>query len=68
MLGIGETVAGSEAEYVDIVVRLAGDPALRAALRQKTAANKAKLFADPAPVRALEQWIEQVVQRPPGAR
>jgi hypothetical protein len=49
-------------------VRLAGDPALRAALRQKTAANKAKLFADPAPVRALEQWIEQVVQRPPGAR
>jgi predicted O-linked N-acetylglucosamine transferase (SPINDLY family) len=68
MLGIGETVAGSEAEYVDIAVRLAGDPALRAALRQKTAANKAKLFADPAPVRALEQWIEQVVQRPPGAR
>ena len=64
MLGIGETVAGSEDEYVDIAVRLARDPALRAALRQRTAANKAKLFADPAPVRALEQWIEDVVRSP----
>jgi predicted O-linked N-acetylglucosamine transferase (SPINDLY family) len=67
MLGIGETVAGSEADYVDIAVRLARDPALRAAIRQKTAANKAKLFADPAPVRALEQWIEEMMRRPPRA-
>jgi predicted O-linked N-acetylglucosamine transferase (SPINDLY family) len=67
MLGIGETVAGSEADYVDIAVRLARDPALRAAIRQKTAASKAKLFADPAPVRALEQWIEEMVRRPPRA-
>jgi protein O-GlcNAc transferase len=67
MLGIGETIAGSEAEYVDIAVRLARDPALRTALRQRTAANKAKLFADATPVRALEQWIEDVVRRPPGA-
>jgi predicted O-linked N-acetylglucosamine transferase (SPINDLY family) len=64
MLGIGETIAGSEGEYVDIAVRLARDPALRAMLRQKTAASKAKLFADPTPVRALEQWIEHVVRRP----
>jgi predicted O-linked N-acetylglucosamine transferase (SPINDLY family) len=64
MLGIGETVAGSEAEYVDIAVRLARDPALRAAIRQKTAVNKAKLYAAPAPVRALEQWIDEVVRRP----
>ena len=34
MLGIGDTIAGSEAEYVDIAVRLARDPALRAAIRQ----------------------------------
>ena len=65
MLGIDETIAGSEAEYVDIAVRLARDPALRAALRQRTAANKTKLFADPTPVRALEQWIETVVRKPP---
>jgi len=64
MLGIGETVAGSEAEYVDIAVRLARDPALRTALRQRTAANKARLYADPAPVRALEQWLESVVRQP----
>jgi predicted O-linked N-acetylglucosamine transferase (SPINDLY family) len=68
MLGISETVAGSEAEYVDIAVRLARDPALRAAIRQKTAANKARLFADPTPVRALERWIEEAVRRPLSAK
>jgi protein O-GlcNAc transferase len=65
MLGIDETIARSEDDYVDIAVRLARDPALRSALRQRTAANKAKLFADPTPVRALEQWIEDVVRRLP---
>jgi len=67
MLGIHETIAASQDEYVDIAVRLARDPALRTAIRAKTAAGKAKLFADPSPVRALEQWIENVVQRPLGA-
>jgi predicted O-linked N-acetylglucosamine transferase (SPINDLY family) len=64
MLGISETIAGSPDEYVDIAVRLARDPALRAALRAKTAAAKERLCADPSPVRALERWIESVV-RPP---
>jgi predicted O-linked N-acetylglucosamine transferase (SPINDLY family) len=64
MLGIGETIARSQAEYVDIAARLARDPGLRAALRARTAAGKAKLFADPAPVRALEQWMDEVVRRP----
>jgi predicted O-linked N-acetylglucosamine transferase (SPINDLY family) len=64
MLGIGETVAASEADYVDIAVRLARDPALRAAIRARTAAGKARLFADPSPVRALEQWVDDVVRRP----
>ena len=68
MLGISETIASSEAEYVDVAVRLARDPALRAALRAKTAAGKAKLYADPAPVRALEQWIDDVVRRPLSGR
>jgi predicted O-linked N-acetylglucosamine transferase (SPINDLY family) len=66
MLGIRETIASSEAEYVEIAVRLAREPALRAAIRAKTAAGKAKLFADPTPVRALEQWIDDVVRRPLG--
>jgi protein O-GlcNAc transferase len=68
MLGIGETIAASEADYVEIAVRLARDPALRAALRARTAAGKARLVADPLPVRALEQWIDDVVRRPSAGR
>ena len=63
MLGISETIASSEADYVDVAVRLARDPTLRAAIRAKTAAAKARLYADPLPVRALEQWIDDVVRR-----
>jgi predicted O-linked N-acetylglucosamine transferase (SPINDLY family) len=64
MLGINETIARSADEYVDIAVRLSRDPALRTALRARTAAAKERLYADPSPVRALEQWIESVVRRP----
>jgi predicted O-linked N-acetylglucosamine transferase (SPINDLY family) len=66
MLGIGETIARSADEYVAIAVRLARDPALRSALRARTATAKARLCADPSPVRTLERWIEDVVRRPPG--
>jgi hypothetical protein len=27
-------------------------------------ANRARLYADPAPVRALETWMEGIVRRP----
>jgi len=64
MLGVTETIAASLDDYVDIAVRLARDPALRTAIRGKIAANRPRLFADPAPVRALEAFIEQVVRGP----
>jgi hypothetical protein len=41
---------------------LARDAAVRTALRGKIAANRARLYADPAPVRALEDFIEVVVR------
>jgi predicted O-linked N-acetylglucosamine transferase (SPINDLY family) len=63
MLDVSETVAGSEDEYVDIAVRLGCDPEWRAAISARMAANRARVEADPAPVRALEAWIEQVAGR-----
>jgi protein O-GlcNAc transferase len=62
LLGISETIAASQDDYVDIAVRLARHPALRTAIRAKTAAGKARLYGNPAPVRALEQWIDDVVR------
>jgi protein O-GlcNAc transferase len=62
MLGVTETIAASRDDYVDVAVRLARDPALRTALRAKIAANRPRLYADPAPVRALEDFIEAVVR------
>jgi protein O-GlcNAc transferase len=62
VLGVTDTIAGSLDEYVDIAARLARDPALRATIRDRMAANRPRLYADPAPVRALEAWMEGVVR------
>jgi protein O-GlcNAc transferase len=62
MLGVTDTIAASPDDYVAIAVRLARDPAWRAALRARMAANRTRVDADPAPVRALEAFIEKVVR------
>jgi protein O-GlcNAc transferase len=62
MLGVTDTIAASADDYVAIAVRLARDPAWRAALSARMGANRARLYADPAPVRALEAFIENVVR------
>jgi predicted O-linked N-acetylglucosamine transferase (SPINDLY family) len=64
MLGVTETIAASATQYVDIAVRLARDPAWRMAIRDKIAATRSSILADPTPVRALEDWLDEVV-RPP---
>jgi protein O-GlcNAc transferase len=62
MLGVTDTIAASPDDYVAIAVRLARDPAWRAALRARMAANRTRGDADPAPVRALEEFIEKAVR------
>jgi len=62
MLGVTDTIAASPDDYVAIAVRLGRDPAWRATLRARMAENRARLHADPAPVRALEAFIEKVVR------
>jgi predicted O-linked N-acetylglucosamine transferase (SPINDLY family) len=64
MLGVTETIAASLDDYVDIAVRVARDPVLRTAIRDKMAASRTRLYADPAPVRALEAFIEKAVRAP----
>jgi protein O-GlcNAc transferase len=62
ILGVTETIARSLDEYVEIAVRLARDPALRGAIRDRMAANRHRLSADAAPVRALEAWLDGIVR------
>ena len=62
ILGVTDTIAGSADDYVAIAVRLARDPGWRTDLRARMETNRPRLFADPAPVRALEDFIEKVVR------
>jgi predicted O-linked N-acetylglucosamine transferase (SPINDLY family) len=63
LMGVQETIAPDVDTYVEIAVRLAKDPAWRAEIRAKLAAAKGRLARDPAPVRALETFLEQAVGR-----
>lgn len=67
MLGVTETIAASPDQYVDIAVRLARDPAWRATIRDKIAASRSSILADPLPVRALEDWLDRVVRPAAGS-
>ncbi|HXW23412.1 MAG TPA: tetratricopeptide repeat protein, partial [Xanthobacteraceae bacterium] len=62
MLGVAETIAASLDDYVAVAVRLARDPAWRAAIRADIAANRPRLYADRLPVRALEDFIDKAVR------
>ena len=62
-LGVTETVAANLGDYVSIAVRLAGDPACRAALRQQIAARKDRLYRDRECIRGLEAFLLRAAQR-----
>ena len=60
-LGITETIAVSETNYIDIAVRLGLDTTWRKAIVQKIGTNNERLYSDVRNVRALEQFIEGVI-------
>jgi protein O-GlcNAc transferase len=60
MLGVTETIASSEAEYIDIAVRLGLEPEWRAAIVQQMHQNQSRLFNDKACVAGLEAFYRQV--------
>jgi len=63
MMGMPEMIADRIENYVAIAARLARDPAWRATIRGRTAANKHRLWRDRAPITALEAFLEQTVRR-----
>ena len=64
MMGIEETIATNKEQYVQIAVHLGQDQAYRHQISQKIARNKHKLYGDLTPVRALENFLLQVLNKP----
>jgi len=61
MLGVTDTIATSETEYIDIAVRLGNDPQWRQNIVEKIKANHSNLYDDLECVRALEEFYQRVV-------
>ncbi len=59
-LGIPETIAGNEDDYVAIAARLGTDPTWRDGIVVKVKAAKHRLYDDLEPVRALEDFLQRV--------
>lgn len=62
LLGVPETIAQNEAEYIEIATRLGLDPAWRRLIAQRMSQNHDRLFDDTACVVGLEAFYRQVVQ------
>jgi predicted O-linked N-acetylglucosamine transferase (SPINDLY family) len=61
-LGLSETIAQDEAEYIDIAVRLGLEPVWRDWIVQYTAEHHDCLYNDTTCVAALEEFYQRVVQ------
>lgn len=61
-LGLSETIAQDEAEYIDIAVRLGLEPVWRDRIVQYTAEHHDCLYNDTTCVAALEEFYQRVVQ------
>ncbi|BAZ15623.1 family 2 glycosyl transferase [Calothrix sp. NIES-4071] len=64
MMGVEETIAATLDEYVQVAVRLGQDAEYRQHISQQVAENKYKLYGDLKPVRALEDFLFKVVNKP----
>lgn len=62
MLGLSETIANNEAEYIEVAVRLGLKPEWRHEIVQYIAKHKEGLFDDKGCVAALEEFYQQVVR------
>lgn len=61
MLGVTDTIANSEAEYLNVAVRLGLEPEWRHTIAQRMATSQANLFDDTACVQGLEAFYQQAV-------
>lgn len=65
MLGVEDTIAYSEREYIEIAVRLAEEPDWRRSIVEKIKANQDRIFEDKSCVEALEQFFKKIVNKSP---
>ena len=63
MLEVTETIAHTEAEYIDIAVRLGLEPEWRQTIREKIAVNHANLYSDRVCIDALETFYLQAIKQ-----
>ena len=58
MIGLDELIAASLDEFVDITVRLGSDQVFRAAVVEKIAQSKHRLYEDRAFIAALDEFFK----------
>ncbi|WP_442949294.1 O-linked N-acetylglucosamine transferase family protein [Nostoc sp.] len=63
MLGVTDTIAENEAEYIEIAVKLGLDPAWRRSIAEQMSQNHDCLFDDKACVAGLEAFYIQVYSK-----
>ncbi len=61
-MGLRELVAGSEEDYIALAVKLIRDGEYRERTRKRIATERHLLFEDRAPIRALENFLAEVVK------
>ena len=64
MMDVRTTIASNLDEYVSIAVRLANEPAWRAAIKNDIARNKHRLYYDRTCISALEKFLLRVAEAP----
>jgi predicted O-linked N-acetylglucosamine transferase (SPINDLY family) len=62
MMGMPETVAGTIDDYVALAIRMGRDRDWRAALKQRIASDKHRLYRDRACIAALEDFLERAAR------
>jgi len=62
MIGVTETIAENEADFIDKAVRLGLDQEWRQSVREKMLANRHRLFNDQSCIVALETFFEMAIQ------
>jgi protein O-GlcNAc transferase len=62
MMGVMETIASTQDEYVELAVRLGVDSEWRKQISDKIATNKHRVYRDKTCITALEDFLERIVK------
>ncbi len=63
MMGVSETIAASEAEFIDIAVRMGLDKEYYRKIKSRIKENHNRLYKDKSCVRALEDFYRFFIQQ-----